>query len=200
VVGSGPAARTVRLDLPPFTLVGATTRYGLLSPPLRDRFGIVHHLDYYEIEDLRAIAARSAGILKITLDAEGAREIAGRSRGTPRVTNRLLRRVRDFVQVEGGDSITAEGAARALERLQVDRFGLDEVDRRLLETVLHKFDGGPVGLATLAAAVGEDRGTLEEIYEPYLMQIGFLDRTARGRRTTRRAREHLGGLGPATLF
>ncbi len=200
VVGSGPGARTVRLDLPPFTLVGATTRYGLLSPPLRDRFGIVHHLDYYDTADLTAIARRSAGILDIRLDPDGATEIAGRSRGTPRITNRLLRRVRDFVQVEGGTSITAESAVLALERLQVDRFGLDEVDRRLLETVLHKFDGGPVGLATLAAAVGEDRGTLEEIYEPYLMQIGFLDRTARGRRTTRRAREHLGGSGPTTLF
>ena len=200
VVGSGPGARTVRLELPPFTLVGATTRYGLLSPPLRDRFGIVHHLDYYDTADLTAIARRSAGILEIRLEAKGADEIAGRSRGTPRITNRLLRRVRDFVQVEGCRSISAEAASRALERLQVDRFGLDEVDRRLLETVLHKFDGGPVGLATLAAAVGEDRGTLEEIYEPYLMQIGFLDRTARGRRTTRRAREHLGGSGPATLF
>jgi Holliday junction DNA helicase RuvB len=201
VVGSGPGARTVRLELPPFTLIGATTRYGLLSPPLRDRFGIVHHLDYYEIKDLTAIARRSAGILEIRLDPDGANEIAGRSRGTPRVTNRLLRRVRDFVQVDGGDTVTGEAAASALERLQVDRFGLDEVDRRLLETVLHKFDGGPVGLSTLAAAIGEDRGTLEEIYEPYLMQIGFLDRTSRGRRTTRRAREHLGGSGPSsTLF
>jgi len=200
VVGSGPGARTVRLDLPPFTLVGATTRYGLLSPPLRDRFGIVHHLDYYDTADLTTIARRSAGILDIRLEPAGATEIAGRSRGTPRVTNRLLRRVRDFIQVAGGSCITAESAAQALERLQVDRFGLDEVDRRLLETVLHKFDGGPVGLATLAAAVGEDRGTLEEIYEPYLMQIGFLDRTSRGRRTTRRAREHLGGGRPATLF
>ena len=200
VVGSGPGARTVRLDLPPFTLVGATTRYGLLSPPLRDRFGIVHHLDYYDTADLTAIARRSASILDIRLEPQGATEIAGRSRGTPRITNRLLRRVRDFVQVAGGSSITAQSAVQALERLQVDRFGLDEVDRRLLETVLHKFDGGPVGLATLAAAVGEDRGTLEEIYEPYLLQIGFLDRTSRGRRTTRRAREHLGGGSPATLF
>ncbi len=200
VVGSGPAARTVRLELPPFTLVGATTRYGLLSPPLRDRFGIVHHLDYYESEELAAIATRSAGILRIPLDAAGGAEIARRSRGTPRVTNRLLRRVRDFVQVEGGTSITAAGAGRALERLQVDRFGLDEVDRRLLETILRKFDGGPVGLATLAAAVGEDRGTLEEIYEPYLMQIGFLDRTGRGRRATRRAREHLLGRDTSALF
>jgi len=200
IVGSGPAARTVRLELPRFTLVGATTRYGLLSPPLRDRFGIVHHLDYYESDDLTAIARRSAGILDIRLEIDGAGEIARRSRGTPRITNRLLRRVRDFVQVEGGGSITVEGAAGALERLQVDRFGLDEVDRRLLSTVIEKFDGGPVGLATLAAAIGEDRGTLEEIYEPYLLQIGFLDRTPRGRRATRRAREHLTGPDRSTLF
>ena len=200
VVGNGPGARTVRLELPAFTLVGATTRYGLLSPPLRDRFGIVHHLDYYGAEDLTAIARRSAGILEIGLEPDGATEIASRSRGTPRITNRLLRRVRDFVQVEGSTRITSEAAARALERLQVDRFGLDQVDRRLLETVLHKFDGGPVGLATLAAAIGEDRGTLEEIYEPYLMQIGFLDRTARGRRATRLARQHLKGKDPASLF
>jgi Holliday junction DNA helicase RuvB len=200
VVGSGPAARTVRLELPPFTLVGATTRSGLLSPPLRDRFGIVHHLDYYAPEELAAIAIRSAGILGIPIETDGAAEVARRSRGTPRVTNRLLRRVRDFVQVEGGPSITAASAARALERLQVDRYGLDEIDRRLLETILRKFDGGPVGLATLAAAVGEDRGTLEEIYEPYLMQIGFLDRTPRGRRATRRAREHVLGKAPGALF
>jgi Holliday junction DNA helicase RuvB len=200
VVGSGPAARTVRLELRAFTLVGATTRFGLLSPPLRDRFGIVHHLDYYDADDLAAIARRSARILGTRLEPDGAREIARRSRGTPRITNRLLRRVRDFVQVEGGAAITADAAARALERLQVDQFGLDEVDRRLLETILHKFDGGPVGLATLAAAVGEDRGTLEEIYEPYLMQIGFLDRTPRGRCATRRAREHLGCSDPGSLF
>lgn len=193
MVGSGPSARSVRLNLPRFTLVGATTRYGLLSPPLRDRFGIIHHLGYYGPEDLASIASRSSGILGLDLDSEGATEIAGRSRGTPRITNRLLRRVRDFVQVGGGGPITADSAAAALERLQVDRFGLDEVDRRFLLTILDKFDGGPVGLATLSAAIGEDRGTLEEIYEPYLLQIGFLDRTPRGRRTTRRAREHLKG-------
>ena len=202
VIGSGPAARTVRLDLPRFTLVGATTRSGLLSGPLRDRFGIVHHLDYYGLDDLTTIACRSAGILGARLEREGAVEIARRSRGTPRVANRLLRRVRDFVQVAGGDEIGAEAAADALERLRVDRFGLDEVDRRLLSVVLEKFDGGPVGLGTLAAAIGEDPGTLEEIYEPYLLQIGFLDRTPRGRRTTRRAREHLlGRAGPTgSLF
>lgn len=200
VVGSGPAARTVRLDLPRFTLIGATTRFGLLAPPLRDRFGIVHRLDYYDVEELTAVAARSARILGIGLEADGAREIASRSRGTPRITNRLLRRVRDFAQVEGRATIAVGDAASALERLQVDRFGLDEIDRRLLCTIVEKFDGGPVGLATLAAAIGEDRGTLEEIYEPYLMQIGFLDRTPRGRCATRRAREHLGRPDPSRLF
>jgi Holliday junction DNA helicase RuvB len=205
VVGTGPAARTLRMELPHFTLVGATTRYGLLSPPLRDRFGIVHHLDYYEHADLAAIANRSARILDVILDGEGALEVARRSRGTPRITNRLLRRVRDFVQVEGLPSITLDAARSALERLQVDRFGLDEIDRRLLSTIVDKFDGGPVGLATLSAAIGEDRGTLEEIYEPYLLQIGFLDRTPRGRVATRRAREHLGhppapSPGPDRLF
>ncbi len=203
VIGSGPAARTVRLDLPRFTLVGATTRSGLLSGPLRDRFGIVHHLDYYGLDDLTTIARRSAGILGARLEPGGAVEIARRSRGTPRVANRLLRRVRDFVQVAGEDAISARAAAEALERLRVDRFGLDEVDRRLLSVVLEKFDGGPVGLGTLAAAIGEDPGTLEEIYEPYLLQIGFLDRTPRGRRVTRLAREHLrgpGGSSSGSLF
>lgn len=192
VIGSGPAARTVRLDLPRFTLVGATTRFGLLSPPLRDRFGIVHHLDYYGRESLTTIARRSAAILDIELDPDGAGEIAGRSRGTPRVCNRLLKRVRDFAQVAGEGTITGDGARSALTRLEVDRFGLARTDRRILMAILEKFDGGPVGLNTLSAAVGEDRGTLEEIYEPYLLQIGFLDRTPKGRRVTRRAREHLG--------
>jgi len=200
VIGAGPSARSVRLDLPRFTLVGATTRVGLLSPPLRDRFGIVHHLDYYGAEELSAIAVRSADILKIPLDSGGAQEIARRARGTPRIANRLLRRVRDFVQVAGGSAITEQGASKALERLEVDRYGLDEVDRRVLGVILEKFDGGPVGIATLAAAVGEDRGTIEEIYEPYLLQIGFLDRTPRGRRTTRRAREHLLGGGSSGLI
>ncbi|NIM01031.1 MAG: Holliday junction branch migration DNA helicase RuvB [Acidobacteria bacterium] len=201
VIGSGPGARTVRLDLPPFTLVGATTRFGLLSPPLRDRFGIIHHLDYYDTEELTRIAARSAGILKIELSPSGAEEIARRSRGTPRIANRLLRRVRDFAQVAGEKAITAEVAAGALERLEVDRYGLDQVDRRMLKSILTKFDGGPVGLATLAATVGEDAGTIEEIYEPYLLQIGFLDRTPRGRRTTRLAHEHLrSGPPEGSLF
>ena len=192
VIGSGPAARTVRLDLPRFTLVGATTRYGLLSPPLRDRFGIVLHLDYYGESELRRIVRRSAGILGVPIDSEGAAEIARRSRGTPRIANRLLRRVRDFVQVSGASRIESAGAADALERLEVDRFGLDTLDRKLLLAILEKFEGGPVGLSALAASVGEDPGTLEEIYEPYLLQIGFLDRTPRGRRATRRAAEHLG--------
>jgi Holliday junction DNA helicase RuvB len=200
VIGDGPGARTVRLDLPRFTLVGATTRFGLLSPPLRDRFGIVHRLDYYDVPELVQIARRSAGILAIGVDDEGSIEIARRSRGTPRVTNRLLRRVRDFVQVEGGETITAAAAASALERLEVDEFGLDELDRKILNTIVEKFEGGPVGLSTLAAAIGEDSGTIEEIYEPYLMQIGFLDRTPRGRRATRRAREHLGQSAPPELF
>lgn len=192
VIGTGPAARTVRLELPRFTVIGATTRFGLLSPPLRDRFGIVLHLDYYTSKELTAIARRSAGILGVAIDDSGAVEIARRARGTPRIANRLLRRVRDFVQVEGSVAVSGPTAAAALERLEVDRFGLDEVDRRLLLTIIDKFDGGPVGLATLSAAVGEDRGTLEEIYEPFLLQIGFLDRTPRGRRATRLAREHLG--------
>jgi Holliday junction DNA helicase RuvB len=191
VIGSGPAARTVRLELPRFTLVGATTRVGALTAPLRDRFGIVHHLDYYRAEDLETIAMRSAGILGIDLERGGACEIAKRARGTPRVANRLLRRVRDFAQVDGAGVVTDETAASALERLEVDRYGLDMVDRRILTTILDKFAGGPVGLSTLAAAVGEDRGTIEEIYEPYLLQIGFLDRTPRGRRATLRARQHL---------
>jgi len=201
VIGSGPGAKTVRLDLPAFTLVGATTRFGLLSPPLRDRFGIVHHLDYYDPGQLERIAVRSAGILGIDLAPAGAKEIARRSRGTPRIANRLLRRVRDFAQVAGNDTIDESIAARSLERLEVDRYGLDHVDRRMLLAILTRFDGGPVGLATLAATVGEDPGTIEEIYEPYLLQIGFLDRTPRGRRATRRAREHLApGPSDGSLF
>ena len=200
VIGNGPGARTVRLDLPRFTLVGATTRFGLLSPPLRDRFGIIHRLDYYAEAELLRIVRRSASILGVAVDEGGAREIARRSRGTPRVTNRLLRRVRDFVQVEGAEGITEAGSASALERLEVDRFGLEELDRKILLTIADKFDGGPVGLATLSAAVGEDSGTIEEIYEPYLMQVGFLDRTPRGRRVTRRAYEHLERPGRGGLF
>jgi Holliday junction DNA helicase RuvB len=200
VVGTGPGARTVRLELPRFTLVGATTRVGLLSAPLRERFGIVHHLDYYTVDDLATIAARSSNILSVELVQEGAREIARRARGTPRIVNRLLRRVRDFADVASRTTITAELAADALERLQVDRFGLDEVDRRILLAILDTFRGGPVGLSTLAAAVGEDGETLEEIYEPYLIQIGLLERTPRGRRATRAAAEHLHRPSPRSLL
>ena len=200
VVGAGPGARSVRLELPRFTLIGATTRVGLLSPPLRDRFGIVHHLDYYGVEDLTVIVSRSAEILGIELAPEGAAEIARRSRGTPRIVNRLLRRVRDFAQVAGAGVIERTTSTDALERLEVDRYGLDQIDRRILSAVLEKFRGGPVGLSTLAAAVGEDGETLEEIYEPYLIQIGFLERTPRGRCATRLAAEHLGArLRPGLL-
>jgi Holliday junction DNA helicase RuvB len=200
VVGSGPGARTVRLELPRFTLVGATTRVGLLSAPLRERFGIVHHLDYYGVDDLATIATRSAEILSMDVTPEAAREIARRARGTPRIVNRLLRRVRDFADVGSQSSVGADLAAHALERLQVDRFGLDEVDRRILRAILETFRGGPVGLSTLAAAVGEDGETLEEIYEPYLIQIGFLERTPRGRRVTRAGAEHLKIPGPRNLL
>jgi Holliday junction DNA helicase RuvB len=200
VVGSGPGARSVRLELPRFTLVGATTRVGLLSAPLRERFGIVHHLDYYTVDDLATIATRSSNILAIELVPDGAREIARRARGTPRIVNRLLRRVRDFADVASSSTISYQLAADALERLQVDRFGLDEVDRRILIAILDTFRGGPVGLSTLAAAVGEDGETLEEIYEPYLIQIGFLERTPRGRRATPAAAEHLHRRIPRNLL
>ena len=191
-IGQGVGARTVKLDLPPFTLLGASTRIGLLTAPLRDRFGIVHHLLFYGEEDLARILRRAARILGVEIEEGGAEEIGRRARGTPRVANRLLRRVRDFAQVEADGRITGPLAEKYLERLEVDRYGLDEVDRRLLLTIHEKFDGGPVGLNTLAAAIGEERDTVEEIYEPYLLQIGFLDRTARGRRITRLARQHLG--------
>ena len=190
-IGQGVGARVVKIDLPVFTLLGASTRIGLLTAPLRDRFGIVHHLHFYGQEDLGRIVRRAARILRVDIQPEGAAEIARRSRGTPRVANRLLRRVRDFAQVEQDGPVTAEVAQRHLERLEVDRYGLDEIDRRILLTIHHKFDGGPVGLNTLAAAIGEERDTVEEIYEPYLLQIGFLDRTSRGRRITRLARQHL---------
>ncbi|OLE67026.1 MAG: Holliday junction DNA helicase RuvB [Acidobacteria bacterium 13_1_20CM_2_68_7] len=191
VIGQGPMARTVKIDLPPFTLVGATTRVGLLTGPLRDRFGIVHHLDFYPVVDLVRIVQRSASILDIDVAPEGAEEIARRSRGTPRIANRLLKRVRDFAQVEDDGRVTGTVAERHLERLEVDRYGLDLLDRKILLTIHEKFDGGPVGVNTIAAALGEERDTIEELYEPYLMQIGFLDRTSRGRRITPRALDHL---------
>ncbi len=203
IIGQGPMARTVKIDLPRFTLVGATTRVGLLTGPLRDRFGIVHHLDFYPAGDLVKIVERSAGILGIEIDRSGAEEVARRSRGTPRIANRLLKRVRDFAQVEDDGRVTGTVAERHLERLEVDRYGLDQLDRKILLTIQEKFEGGPVGVNTIAAALGEERDTIEELYEPYLMQIGFLDRTSRGRRVTARALEHLNLTrrpGQKTLF
>jgi Holliday junction DNA helicase RuvB len=192
VVGQGPAARTMRLPLPPFTLVGATTRAGLLSPPLRDRFGIVHRLDFYSGDALTAIVRRSAGLLAIRVEDGAAVEIAQRARGTPRVANRLLRRVRDFAHAREEAVVSLATARYGLERLEVDSVGLDDLDRRLLVTAIEHYRGGPVGLKALAASLGEDEGTLEDIYEPYLLQLGFLQRTPRGRVVTARARRHLG--------
>ncbi|MDE5415017.1 Holliday junction branch migration DNA helicase RuvB [Alkalihalobacillus sp. MEB203] len=184
VIGKGPTARSVRLDLPPFTLVGATTRAGLLSAPLRDRFGVLSRLEYYNEKELSQIVLRTADILEAELGEEAALEIARRSRGTPRIANRLLRRVRDFAQVQGDGQITAPIAHHALERLQVDRLGLDHIDHKLLMGIIEKFRGGPVGIDTIAATIGEEPDTIEEVYEPYLLQIGFLQRTPRGRIVT----------------
>jgi len=197
VIGKGPAARSLRLDLPRFTLVGATTRTGLLTGPLRDRFGMAFRLDYYTDPELRAIVARSAGILGVSIDEEGAAEIARRSRGTPRLANRLLKRVRDYAQVRHDGSITEDVAAEALAFFQVDHLGLDKMDLAILETLAHRFSGRPVGLNTLAAAVGEEPDTLEDVYEPYLLQLGFLARTPKGRQATPRAFEHLGLQAPS---
>ena len=195
LIGEGPAARSIRLDLPPFTLVGATTRAGMLTSPLRDRFGIVQRLEFYSPEDLTRIVQRSAGILAVDLDGAGAREIARRSRGTPRIANRLLRRVRDFAQVRAGGRVTAEVADQGLTLLKVDANGFDQMDRRLLAAVIERFDGGPVGVESLAAAIGEERGTIEDVLEPYLIQQGFLMRTPRGRVATQAAYLHF-GLAP----
>lgn len=192
VVGEGPAARTLRLDLPPFTLIGATTRAGLLTSPLRDRFGIVARLEFYDDDELCAIVLRSAGLLGVPLDQGGARELARRSRGTPRIANRLLRRARDYAQVRANGHITSAVADAALDLLDVGRDGLDANDRRLLLAVIEKFGGGPVGVDSLAAAIGEERDTIEEVVEPYLIQQGLLTRTARGRMATDRAYAHLG--------
>lgn len=192
IVGKGPSARSIRVDLPHFTLVGATTRAGQLSAPLRDRFGVIARLELYTPEELCKIAERSAGILGIEVEHEGALELARRSRGTPRIVNRFLKRVRDFAQVMGNGVITKEIAAEALSRLEVDELGLDAVDRRLLYMMIKNYNGGPVGLETLAAAIGEEAVTIEDVYEPYLMQIGFLSRTPRGRCATALAYEHLG--------
>jgi Holliday junction DNA helicase RuvB len=192
MIGQGPSARTIKLDIPRFTLVGATTRAGLLSSPLRDRFGVICRLEFYGSDDLATIVHRSAGILGVAIDADGAFEIARRSRGTPRIANRLLRRVRDFAQVEGDGHVTRNLADRALLRLEVDREGFDQMDRTLLLTIIDKFGGGPVGLDTLAAAIGEEKDTIEDVIEPFLIQQGFLHRTPRGRMATAAAREHLG--------
>lgn len=206
MIGEGPAARSIKLNLPPFTLVGATTRAGLLTSPLRDRFGIVQRLEFYAVDDLEHIVRRSASILAVPIDAVGARRIAQRARGTPRIANRLLRRVRDYAQVKADGRIVAAVAEAALDLLEVDPQGFDTLDRKLLTTVIDKFDGGPVGIESIAAAVGEERGTLEDVIEPFLIQQGFLVRTARGRMATRSAYEHFGRTpperlaGPLTLF
>jgi Holliday junction DNA helicase RuvB len=192
VIGQGPAARSVRLSLPRFTLVGATTRTGLLTAPLRDRFGIVHRLEFYPADELAVIVGRSAGILGIEIADDAAAEIARRARGTPRIANRLLRRVRDFAHHLGSETVTLEATQWGLEQMEVDAFGLDHLDRQLLTTIIDIYDGGPVGLKALAASIGEDRGTLEDIHEPYLLQIGLLQRTPRGRTVTPRAYRHLG--------
>jgi Holliday junction DNA helicase RuvB len=190
VIGQGPSARTVKLDLPHFTLVGATTRAGLLTPPLRDRFGVILRLDFYQPEELTPIVSRAARILGVSIDHAGAREIARRSRGTPRVANRLLRRVRDFAQVRADGVITRQVTDAALKMLGVDEKGFDKMDRKILLTLIEKFDGGPVGIDTLSAVVGEEKDTLEDVYEPYLVQEGYLNRTPRGRMATRLAFEH----------
>ena len=192
VIGKGAGARSIRLDLPKFTLVGATTRAGMLTAPLRDRFGVVNRLEFYNVTELMQIILRSAAVLGVSIDDEGALEIAKRSRGTPRLANRLLKRVRDFAQVEGAGAIDFDVAKTALDRLEVDSMGLDNTDRNILETMIHKFGGGPVGLDTLAAAIGEDSGTLEEVYEPYLIKNGFINRTPRGRIVTEHCYRHFG--------
>lgn len=192
IIGKGPSARSVRIDLPKFTLVGATTRAGALAAPLRDRFGIVSRLEYYKQDELEFIITRASEILNIGIEISGATEIARRSRGTPRIANRLLKRVRDFAQVVGDGVITAEIADEALRRLHVDKMGLDRIDRRVLECIIDNYDGGPVGIETIAAAISEERDTIEDVYEPYLMQLGFLGRTPRGRVATKLAYEHLG--------
>ncbi|WP_294512224.1 Holliday junction branch migration DNA helicase RuvB [uncultured Intestinimonas sp.] len=192
IIGKGPSANSIRLDLPKFTLIGATTRAGQLSAPLRDRFGVTLRLELYTPEELTRIVTRSAGILEVPIEADGAMEIAKRSRGTPRIANRMLRRVRDFAQVKAGGVITRKVADEALTALEVDHLGLDAIDRRMLRSIIEHYGGGPVGLETLAATINEEAVTLEDVYEPYLMQMGFLTRTPRGRCVTRRAYEHLG--------
>jgi Holliday junction DNA helicase RuvB len=196
MIGEGPAARSIKLDLPPFTLIGATTRAGLLTAPLRDRFGIVQRLEFYSAAELTLIVRRAAGIIGVDCDGEGASEIARRSRGTPRIANRLLRRVRDFAEIRADGRVTAEVARDALKMLDVDAEGFDALDRRLLSTIIEYFDGGPVGVESLAASLSEERGTLEDVIEPFLIQQGFLIRTARGRMVTNRTWRHLGLTPP----
>jgi Holliday junction DNA helicase RuvB len=205
MIGQGPSARTIKLDIPRFTLVGATTRAGLLSSPLRDRFGVLSRLEFYTHDELSTIVTRSAGILRVQIEASGAAEIARRSRGTPRIANRLLRRVRDFAEVDGDGTISLKMADQALGRLEVDKQGFDQMDRLLLETIIDKFSGGPVGLDTLAAAIGEEKDTIEDVIEPYLLQQGFINRTPRGRVATHLAYSHLGrtpgaATQPGSLF
>ncbi len=203
IIDSGPSARSIQLSLNPFTLVGATTRMGLLTPPMRARFGITFHLDYYTSEILTKIVLRSASILNVPVTTEGAFEIARRSRGTPRVANALLRRIRDFAQIKGNGIIDKNIAEYGLQALNVDEYGLDEMDNRILSTIIHKFKGGPVGISTIATAVGEEHGTIEEVHEPFLIMEGFLQRTPRGREATDKAYAHLGvkrGLNSKTLF
>jgi len=197
MIGEGPGARSIKIDIPQFTLVGATTRTGLLSSPLRGRFGIVQRLDFYKLESLSTIVRRSAEILEVTIDEKSTSEVARRSRGTPRVANRLLRRVRDYAQVRAGGSINHKVACQGLDLANVDRFGFDEIDRKLLLTIIEKFGGGPVGVNTISAAISEEKDAIEDIYEPYLIQIGFLNRTPRGRMVTPRAYAHF-GLKPQT--
>jgi Holliday junction DNA helicase RuvB len=192
VLGRGPGARSIRLSIPPFTLVGATTRYAMLSPPLRDRFGAVYRLDFYQQDDIATLVRRNAALLQLPIEEDGALEIARRARGTPRVANRLLRRVRDYAQVMADGVVTRDVAREALARLEVDELGLDEVDHKVLRTIVEKFDGGPVGIETIAASISEDPDTITDVYEPYLMQVGFLQRTPRGRVATAHAYQHLG--------
>ncbi len=192
MIGEGNAARSIRLELPKFTLVGATTRAGMISAPLRGRFGIISHLDFYSPKELEIIAHRSAEILKVKIESSGASELSKRSRGTPRIVNRLLRRVRDFAEILGDGRITGELARKGLDKMEVDRFGLDEVDRKMLSNIIEKFDGGPVGLGTISASISAERDSIEEVIEPYLIQIGFLNRTPRGRIVTPAAYEHFG--------
>jgi len=196
IIGKGPGARSIRLELPRFTLIGATTRIGLLTAPLRDRFGVIHHLEPYSVADLQTILIRSAKVLDVEVTAEGAEEIARRSRGTPRIANRLLKRVRDYAQVQYDGIITLDVAKISLDKLEIDPMGLDTVDKKILKAIIEKFNGGPVGLDTLAASIDEDAGTLEDVSEPYLLQLGFIQRTPRGRILTQQGYLHLGFTAP----